>query len=105
MYVCAREGGWLGEWVAAGTGLPKHSTSNHAMKAHQRETQTYQALQSKAVNLFCFLSPAQSMFYQKEKEKEKESNRLSFSHENPFTLPERIDEASCLFHLSLPCKL
>lgn len=100
--VCMRVHGREGEWVVAGAGLPKHGTSNHAMKAHQRETQMYQALQTKAVNLFCSLSPAQSTFYIK---KEKESSGLSFPHENPIILPRPIDEASCLFHLSRLCKL
>lgn len=67
--VCMRVHVREGEWVVAGVGLPKHSTSNHAMKAHQRETQMYQALQTKAVNLFCSLAPAQSIFYIKKKKK------------------------------------
>lgn len=100
--VCMRVHVREGEWVVAGVGLPKHSTSNHAMKAHQRETQMYQALQTKAVNLFYSLAPAQSIFLHK---KEKESSGLSFPHENPFILPQPIDEASCLFHLSRLCKL
>lgn len=67
--VCMRVHVREGEWVVAGAGLPKHGTSNHAMKANQRETQMYQALQTKAVNLFCSLSPAQSTFYIKKKKK------------------------------------
>lgn len=69
--VCMRVHVREGEWVVAGAGLPKHSTSNHAMKAHQRETQMYQALQTEAVNLFCSLSPHPVDVLHKKKKKKK----------------------------------